>query len=649
MTDTVDRLLLDRPVEGTPPSPATGTCPGRHRRTVLMSLVVLPLWALVCTGVLETPMWWSEVSHPLAMLAALSKPLDVLLVLLVLVLLWCLTGRLWVSMGMLLGLTGALSAVNVAKMSILTEPLYPSDYQFLHSTSFLVDMVSPGSIVVAVLGLVGLVTATVVASRTMGRRYPRVRRTDHPRGWTVLLGTRVVVGLVVTLLLASALSFNDPGNPWRRLYDARGAVWQPFSQSMNYRTNGFVGGALYNMPSDPMPVPAGYDAAAMARVADRYAARADARNAGRAAGALADVNVVLVLSEAFGDLSRLKEVTVAHDTMPLTRETIADSWGGSALANLYGTGTSSMEFSALTGQSLGLFNPQVTAPYQNFMTGLSDYPSAVGWFAEHGHVPIAVHPYHDDMYRRNSIYPMLGFREFVHDGTMREQDHLEESDFVSDEAAFDEVQRQIAVHDQPLLVNLVTMQNHVPTAEWYDDPVPVEAPGNPELVAGMAGYARGQEYSDQALREFLDELRASDEPTVVVFYGDHYPGVLTDEVIDANPGLGHLQTPMFIWSSEGQSPRALPVTSPATFLPYVFDLVGEPLPPYYELLAEVAEQIGAIGHGRIVAPDGTELTEADLSPAQQALLHDYRLVQYDFSVGERYAVDAMFYALDEAR
>ena len=57
-----------------------------------------------------------------------------------------------------------------------------------------------------------------------------------------------------------------------------------------------------------------------------------------------------------------------------------------------------MEFEALTGQSLALFDPQVLAPYQNFVTGLTSYPSAVGWFAEHGHAPIAVHPYtHRDL------------------------------------------------------------------------------------------------------------------------------------------------------------------------------------------------------------------------------------------------------------
>jgi phosphoglycerol transferase MdoB-like AlkP superfamily enzyme len=642
VTTTIDPPVVDLPAEADGPTPQP-RCPDRHRRTLLLGLLLLPTWALVCTGVLETPMWWGEVNHVVALFAALSKPLDVLLVLLVLLLLWCVTGRLWLSTGLLLGVCAALSAVNVAKMSILAEPLYPSDYQFLHDTRFLLDMVEPASVIEAVVGLVVLVAATVAASRTMGREYPRIRRADHPRGWAALVGIRVVGTVALTLVLTSALHFNDPGNPWRRLYQANGAIWQPFSQAMNYRSNGFVGGALYNMPSDPMPVPAGYSAATMQQIAEKYAGRADARNAGRAAGALDGVNVVLVLSEAFGDLSRLEDVSVDHDTMPFTRKTIANSWGGSTLANFYGTGTSSMEFEALTGQSLGLFNPQVVSPYQNFMTGLKSYPSAVGWFADHGHVPIAVHPFHEQFYRRDTVYPMLGFKQFLFDKTMSEQGKLEKNKYISDGSAFEEVEKQLRSHAKPLLVNLVTMQNHVPTVDWYDDPVPVKAPGDPDQVDGIAGYARGQQFSDQALHQFLGDLRASGEPTVVVFYGDHYPATFPREVLDANPGLAQLETPMFIWSSQGQKARALPVTSPASFLPYVFDLVGEPLPAYYELLSEVAEQIGAIGPGRIVAPDGTEETEADLTLEQQRLLHDYRLVQYDFSVGQRYALDDMYY------
>jgi len=648
MTTTADPAVLDEELAPTGTAPVP--CADRHRRTVLLALLALPLWAVLCTGVLETPLWLSgdQLDHPaLAVLAVASKPVDVLFVLLALLMLWCLSGRLWLSMGLLLALTGALSAVNMAKLSILQEPLYPSDYQFLNTPDFLLDMVHPSAVVVGVLGLAAAAAGSIVGARWSRRRFPRVDRASHPRGWAVLIGVRLVGVLVIALVLSSARHFNDSGNTWRRLYDAQGATWQPFSQAMNYRSNGFVGGALYNLPTDPMPVPEGYSPQAMRALAATYAGRAAERNAGLTPGALDDVNVVLVLSEAFGDLSRLDGVTIDHDTMPLTRRTMAGSWGGSTLANFYGTGTSGMEFEALTGQSVGLFNPQVSAPYQNFMTGLSSYPSAVGWFREHGHDAVAVHPYRDTMYRRNAVYPMLGFTSFLHDDNMAEADRLEDSNFISDEAAFDQVTDVIEAHDQPVLVNLVTMQNHVPTADWYDEPVPVTTPGGADAEAALGGYARGQEYTDHELDEFLRQLRAGPEKTVVVFYGDHYPAVFDSQVTDANPGLGMLETPMFIWSSTGQAPRALPVTSPTAFLPDVFELVGEPLSPYFELLAEVAEQIGAIGPGRIVRPDGTETTEADLSPEQQSLLHDYRLVQYDFSVGARSAVDDMWYPFGE--
>ena len=226
MSVSVDDPVVERHTEAAAPEPVVARTRGR-RRTVLLALVAMPMWALVCAASARGAAALSRVGPVLAPFAAVDKPLDVLFVWLVLVLLWCVTGRLWASMGILLGLTATLSAVNAAKMEILTEPLYPSDYQFLGSTSFLLEMVSPASVVAAVLGLVLLAVGTVAAGRFMGRRYPRVRRTEDPRAWARLLGVRVLVGAITTVVLASALQFNEPGNLWRRAFDAQGAVWQP--------------------------------------------------------------------------------------------------------------------------------------------------------------------------------------------------------------------------------------------------------------------------------------------------------------------------------------------------------------------------------------------------------------------------------------
>ena len=481
-----------------------------RRRTLALAAVVTVLAALVANAVLQAQLWWDVVGLPSSFLAGLVQPLDAVIVWLLLLFLVALTGRLWTGVGLLGTVTLVLVAVNTAKMSILTEPLVPSDRAFLTTPGFLVSMVPPGRLLLGVVAIVAVLVLPVLLGRRLARRWPRVTHgLLGPARWRALV-VRVAVLLVTGALLFDTTRFNHDGNLWQRVYEGSGAEWRPYSQAMNYRENGFVGGLLYNMPIEPMARPAGYSRSGMQAVAEKYADRAAARNAGRDPHALDDVNVVLVLSESFADPTRLKGLDVGRDPMPRTRQHIADAWGGDALASFYGTGTSSMEFQALTGQNLALFNPQIVAPYQNFLAGMASYPSAVGWFEQAGHTPIAVHPYTTEMYRRSTVYPMLGFDEFVHDSEMQEQDKVEHNTYISDESAFDEVEYQLRTHDEPVLLNLVTMQNHVPMADWYDDPVPVSGDVDEQQAREIGGDARGMEISDAALDRFLADLRAGE-------------------------------------------------------------------------------------------------------------------------------------------
>ena len=69
---------------------------------------------------------------------------------------------------------------------------------------------------------------------------------------------------------------------------------------------------------------------------------------------------------------------------------------------------------------------------------------------------------------------------------------------------------------------------------------------------------------------------------------------------------------------------------------------GATLPPYYALLLRLHEQISAMESGRYFERGAGEVTEGELSPAASRVLADYRMVQYDLSVGHRYAADAMW-------
>ena len=238
----------------------------------------------------------------------------------------------------------------------------------------------------------------------------------------------------------------------------------------------------------------------MQQIADKYTAKADVLNRGRDPAAIDDVNVVIVLSEAFSDPTRLEGITVSEDPMPRTRALMATTTSGYMLAQLYGGGTANMEFETLTGQSLALFEPQMNSPYQQLVTDYPAFPSAVGYLAERGHRAIAIHPYLTSMYKREQVYPTLGFDEFIYDKTMQETDRIDDSDFISDESAFDEVRHQIDTNGDPLLVNLVTMQNHVPMADFYEDPIPVEGLSGDDQD-DAENYARGIAHTDEALAQ----------------------------------------------------------------------------------------------------------------------------------------------------
>ena len=634
--------LPDAPVE---PTEDLGERPPRTPwQAMLWAQRVSWLGAMACALVLEisglydeSRGWWES-----TFVDGLSYVADSLVIWLILVVLIGLTNRVVLSLGIVVAFTVVIAVANRVKLGLRSEPIYPSDVDFLKQREFLLSMVSPHMLVVAGVGLVLI----VLAAWFLGRKYEPRMMSIWPAHLPVRrqLGAVVFRAAVVTLalaLLADTAHFNNPGNPWRGIYEVGDQrKWRYWNQKTNYAANGFVGGFLYNMPTVAMKTPEGYNQETMDDLTQRYE-RAAAQVNRKRTGSLDDVNVVLVLSESFSDPTKLAGFQLDQDPIPKTRALLESGTSGTMMAQLLGGGTANMEFEMLTGQSIGLFAPQLSSPYQMLVPQYDDYPSAVGWFGSHGHKPVAIHPYITSFYKRDQVYKIFGFDNFVHDTTMAEQDRIDDNEFISDQSAFDEVQSQIAASDDPLMVNLVTMQNHIPVDGNYHDPIGVQGVGGDEADR-VGNYARGLAHTDDALAGFLDGIKRSGEKTVVVFYGDHLPGIYGSETIDKNPGLGMYTTPFFIWSSEGNAKRTLPQSSPTQFLPMLYETADAPIPPYFAMLDRLRKRVTALEQGRMLDPSGQEITEDDLDPAGQRALADARLVQYDFSIGKRYSVDRMW-------
>ena len=142
--------------------------------------------------------------------------------------------------------------------------------------------------------------------------------------------------------------------------------------------------------------------------------------------------------------------------------------------------------------------------------------------------------------------------------------------------------------------------------------------------------------------EFLQQLREGDEETIVVFYGDHLPGVYSDELRAQNDPETSLQTPYYVWNSETDQTSEGTVTTPAMFLPKIYEVADAPVTPYLALLDDVNGSMPVIQRERMLDPQGEQLDPENLDETRADLLQDLKLVQYDFSIGERYVVDEMW-------
>jgi phosphoglycerol transferase MdoB-like AlkP superfamily enzyme len=566
-------------------------------------------------------------------------------VLLVVLLLLAVTGRMWVTSTIVLGTVTLLGVASNVKFDARREPVYPRDMPFLREPGFLLQMVEPQLLWLTLLGAVGLVAFTW----GLGRLFTMWLRRDgdassSPRRRAAVYVLRGTVAGVALLLLFPLMDFNRPANPWRLAFEEAGAHWKRASQPQNYKVNGFVGGFLYNLETPAMSKPSGYSRAELERITAKYTAAAERVNERRRPRALDDVNVIMVLAESFSDPTRLEGFDLAEDPIPRTRALMEQLPHGVTLSPSVGGGTSAMEFEALTGMSLSQFHPTMDTPYQMLIPSYQTFPSTLGFFEEAGHSTLAIHPNTGRLYERDRTYPILGFSDFVEKKDMQYRGKTKKyrsTPFISDAAAFRETLAAIEAHDEPLFVNLVTMQNHAPYTDKYPDPIGVT--GLDEDGAAMVGqYSRGLSHTDWAINMFIREIEASGEKTLLVFYGDHLPG-FPGTLFEQNSDRTMHEPPFFIYSNFKElKAEELPTTSPIFFLPRAFDLIGAPLPPHFVLLRELEEHVTAMTHGTIIDPNDREISPEELSPEAREVLRDYRLVQYDLAVGHRYAEEMMY-------
>lgn len=237
-------------------------------------------------------------------------------------------------------------------------------------------------------------------------------------------------------------------------------------------------------------------------------------------------NIIVIMNEAFADLSVLGDYTTNMDEMPFVRGLMSGAYNtisGYMDVSVLGGNTANTEFEFLTGNTMA-FLPQGCVPYQQFVHGSTESVASV--LKEAGYRSVALHPYRAAGWERNKVYPYLGFDTFYSQEDF--ENPLVYRKYISDQA---DIEKVIEIYEQdpdtPLFLFNVTMQNHSSYTDVFENFAPqIEVEGTDSVALNQ--YLSLLHESDKALQQLVEYFDRLDDPTIIVFFGDHQP---TDSVV----------------------------------------------------------------------------------------------------------------------
>lgn len=308
------------------------------------------------------------------------------------------------------------------------------------------------------------------------------------------------------------------------------------------------------------------------------------------------VNVIMIMSEAFSDLSVIGEFEMTEDPIPFTRELMQNYPSGYLYSSTFGNGTASSEYESLTGVPTGLTKTGGQI-YQSFMEE-KEY-SLVEYFKNLGYKTIGMHPYDGEGYNRRNAWKSFGFDEMMFVEDFEKTKYVR--DFLSDETFYEHVVTKYEEKgDEPLFLFGITMQNHATYLTDFEKDVKLMRMNYPDVDE----YLSLLKITDAVNKKLIEYFAEQDEKTMLVFFGDHQPMVSNEfyeEVmgIDFYDVTGEQQAlkykiPYFIWTNF-EADYDVPEEISTNYLPSVIiEVLGYPKTDWFVFMDKVMEQYPVI-------------------------------------------------------
>ena len=536
--------------------------------------------------------------------------------------LYLLIGRMTTALRIELALALAFGLTNHYVMAFRSTPFVPWDLLSVRTAASVAQNYdftpTPRMIVVTVLFVLLMVAVRVL------RKVPRIKL-------PIRLGSAVLCGLALCLFVNTLQQETFQNKHY--LY--------PFLFTPAYMTkvNGMAVTFAMDLAYVAVDKPEGYSAEEAQKTLEQYGNTDnvfaddeentnDSKNRGEDANNKDLPNIIVIMDEAFSDLSVVGDLETNEDYMPFMhkmQQGADHTITGYAQVSVCGGNTANSEFEFLTGNTMS-FLPSGSIPYQQYIT--KDTPSLASYLASLGYETYAQHPYYASGWNREKVYPLLGFEHLNFIDDYANKTYVRK--YVSDDA---DMQHIIDTYEnkedgKPAFIFNVTMQNHGGYTDAFSNlSEDVHATNyNSEVLDRYLSLIR---LTDQSLEKLVDYFSNVDEKTVIVFFGDHQPSdtvaaqvqdsmLLPGESVPDEQLRKRYQVPYLVWANYDIDGATQQNTSLNYLSAEVLKAAGVPTDAYQNFLLDLQKSY----------PVMSAAGRTDASDADENMLNTYKKLQY---------------------
>ncbi|OFK78118.1 LTA synthase family protein [Peptoniphilus sp. HMSC062D09] len=329
---------------------------------------------------------------------------------------------------------------------------------------------------------------------------------------------------ILSIIISSVLLFNFVYSK-DKIYNSLPLNGNVFNLIDHFNSKGFNYTFLFNLKKSFVRPPEGYDKKEMEK-----RERVDHGEDISVIKYNPRPNVIWIMGEAFTDLSQDEHFSFAPGNDPnenfkkLQKNSIMH---GRIVTPSFGGGTGDTEFDVLTGALTIDCAPDESFAFNAIKRDVSSLPRL---FNTIGYKTMAFHPGFAWFYGRQDVYPKLGFQDNFF---LENIDQPEMKGGYVSERQFSEIFRSrflqaLENSDEPIFSYGLDIQNHGPY--FYDKygknlPYQCKVTLSEEAANNFGSYFLGVKDMDIMLGEVYDMIMSLEEPTIMVFYGDHLPGL----------------------------------------------------------------------------------------------------------------------------